>query len=154
MRIAGTARSVYGATVVSLRYQVDPAASSAKFGNSSASIAPLPSSSDSSGNSSNMTMTTRLGCLATTPDSASTLPPNTTADAGDPKRNIAANNAGAIARNRSHDAPNRAGRTRARRANPLNTPRCTSRTGARSVVRFRISSTKIPNGIPHSTACA
>ena len=37
VRTAGTARTVYSATVVSLRYQVEPSASLAKFGNSPAS---------------------------------------------------------------------------------------------------------------------
>src|SRR4029077_15497897 len=61
VRIAGTARSVYSATLVSLRYHVDAFASAAKFGNSAASTCPRPSSSDSSWNSSSTIITTRRG---------------------------------------------------------------------------------------------
>src|SRR4051794_24602506 len=61
LRIAGTAASVYGATVVSLRYHVAAPERAAKFGKRPASTWPVPSSRDSNGNSSSTIITIRCG---------------------------------------------------------------------------------------------
>ena len=56
--MAGTAYGVHPPMPVALRYQVERAANSAKFGYTRGSISPWLSSSDISGNSSKTTITT------------------------------------------------------------------------------------------------
>src|SRR5262245_4561606 len=97
VKIAGTAASVNGATVVSLRYHVEPAASFAKLGYKSASTLPLPSSSDVVGSSSSVTITMRVGVLTSTAAGAGLLL-NVTRVAGDTPTKSNANTTGAMAR--------------------------------------------------------
>ena len=87
---------------MALRYQVDWPASLAKLGYSRASIWPLESSSEVTGNSSSRIITTGCSGLMRTPgELASTVPPgwgSTSLDTGETSRNTRANTSGAGAR--------------------------------------------------------
>jgi len=82
------------------RYQVDPSASAEKFGYRPRSIAPCPSRSDSRGNSSRMTSTTRWG-EATADDAPPRFVSSITPDAGEKPRKLTAKMIGAMARTRT-----------------------------------------------------
>ena len=85
--MAGTAWVVLGATVVVFRYQVLASARRANPGKVSASIAPVPSSSDAVGSSSRITRTTGTGAAIPSTGALSTEEPATTAPPGDAKKN-------------------------------------------------------------------
>jgi hypothetical protein len=89
-------------TAVALRYQVDWPANLAKFGYRRASICPLESSSEVTGNSSSRIITTGCSGLIRTPgELASTAPSgwgSTSLDTGETSRNSRAKASGAGAR--------------------------------------------------------
>jgi hypothetical protein len=66
VRMAGTASTVAGATVVWFRYQVESSARRAKFGNRRRSTFPSASTSEPSASSSRRIMTTGAGFVART----------------------------------------------------------------------------------------
>ncbi len=92
----GTAYQVELLTAVVLRNQVDPAASSARFGNSSASTSPSEVITAVSGSSSSRTITTGAG--SSIPASAARgSSANTRRDVPEESRNSPRNTSGAIA---------------------------------------------------------
>ena len=102
--MAGTAYVVVGLTAVALRYQVEPPARAAKFGNRRASIPPRSSSSDVSGSSSS-TSTTTGGWDP--PEAAAPAGPEpaecrTTAEEAEPNTKMVTKTNGPTAANRSN----------------------------------------------------
>ncbi len=95
---AGTAVGVVGEIDVALRYHVDCSASSAKAGHSSASTSLFSSSSERVGSSSNTSSTMSVGVVMSSCAASAVPSANTSPEAGDRKRKLAANRIGAMAR--------------------------------------------------------